>query len=281
MGFNESTDLVGAPVETSHGNGIVRSIGTPSSGSTTSAGSSSSNDISSSAPANSRLLPPPLSPPILVVELEDTSAYPTKNGGSNSNGSARDVSSDADVDALTNSTSSPPPLPAQPAQPPPPPQAKSQAPRRIVRVTPDQLLRRPPVCSPGTCVETTLGTGVLVSFRPGDDMHVVRLWKPRGAGSALAYLNRASMLRRLPAAVGIRVATPEGEGVVVGLMGGGGGKADVFLVELAAGGATVLIDGESISSPVAKVTDEFNDVFGARPQGTEGHLVEFLARTIG
>lgn len=107
-----------------------------------------------------------------------------------------------------------------------------------------------------------------MSFRPGDGMHVVRLWKPRGAGSALAYLNRASMLRRLPAAVGIRVVTPEGEGVVVGLMSGGGGKgdareggsgeADVFLVELAAGGATVLVEGESISSPVAKVTDEFN-----------------------
>ena len=40
--------------------------------------------------------------------------------------------------------------------------------------------------------------------------------------------------------------------------GAGSGGADVFLVELAAGGATVLVDGESISSPVAKVTDEFN-----------------------
>ncbi|CAM9616727.1 unnamed protein product, partial [Laminaria digitata] len=219
MGFNESTDLVGAPVKTSHGNGIVRSIGTPNSSSSGSSGSNSSDiSSSSSAPTNSKPLPPPLSPPILVVELEDTSAQHTKNGSSsNSNGSVRDVSSDAGEEALTTSPPPPPPppQPAQTAQP------KSQAPRRIVRVTADQLLRRPPVCAPGTCVETTLGTGVLVSFRPGDGMHVVRLWKPRGAGSALAYLNRASMLRRLPAAVGIRVVTPEGEGVVVGLMGGG------------------------------------------------------------
>jgi len=32
----------------------------------------------------------------------------------------------------------------------------------------------------GTCVETTLGTGVVVDFRAEDDVHVVRLWKPRG-----------------------------------------------------------------------------------------------------
>lgn len=31
----------------------------------------------------------------------------------------------------------------------------------------------------GTCVHTTLGTGVLVDVR-GDDVHCVRLWKPRG-----------------------------------------------------------------------------------------------------
>lgn len=32
----------------------------------------------------------------------------------------------------------------------------------------------------GTCVETTLGTGVIVEFRPEEEVHVVRLWKPRG-----------------------------------------------------------------------------------------------------
>lgn len=31
----------------------------------------------------------------------------------------------------------------------------------------------------GTCVQTTLGTGVLVEVRP-DGVHCVRLWKPRG-----------------------------------------------------------------------------------------------------
>lgn len=32
----------------------------------------------------------------------------------------------------------------------------------------------------GTCVETTLGTGVLVEIRQEDDVHVVRLWRSRG-----------------------------------------------------------------------------------------------------
>lgn len=32
----------------------------------------------------------------------------------------------------------------------------------------------------GTCVETTLGTGIVVEFRREDEVHVVRLWKPRG-----------------------------------------------------------------------------------------------------
>eukprot|EP00903_Cladosiphon_okamuranus_P011757 g11052.t1 len=109
---------------------------------------------------------------------------------------------------------------------------------------------------PGTCVETTLGTGVVVDFRPDDDVHVVRMWKPRGAGSARAYLNPASILRGdLPAAVGIRVKTPDGEGIVASFMGGGNGdgtKADVFLVELR-NGETVLVEAGSISCPVAKV----------------------------
>lgn len=246
MGFNECDDLVGAPVETPHGNGIVRSIllpGTPIS-SSSSSGAPASN---SSAPTSIKPLPsPPL--PVLVVELEDTTAQPAKTGSSSSSsdGSVRDASSDAGEEQT-------------PIFPPPPAQAPS---RRIVRVTPDQLLRKPPVYAPGTCVETTLGTGVLVSFRPDDGIHVVRLWKPRGAGSSLAYLNRAAILRRLPAAAGVRVVTPEGEGVVVRLMGrgGGGGQGegglDMFLVELVAGGGTVLVDGESVSCPVAKVRSD-------------------------
>ncbi|CAN0401336.1 unnamed protein product, partial [Ectocarpus sp. 12 AP-2014] len=72
----------------------------------------------------------------------------------------------------------------------------------------------------GTCVETTLGTGVLVEIRREDDVHVVRLWRSRGAGSAKAYLHPDAVLRELPAAVGVRVKTPEGDGVVVGFMSG-------------------------------------------------------------
>lgn len=109
-----------------------------------------------------------------------------------------------------------------------------------------------PVCSPGTPVLTILGTGVLVSFRPRDSIHVVRLWHPRGAGSALAYLNRAWLLRPLPAAVGVRAQTPRGHGIVVKFTSGVGDEDDTFDVKLA-GGETVSVYGQSLSSPVSKV----------------------------
>lgn len=83
-----------------------------------------------------------------------------------------------------------------------------------------------------------------------------------GVGSARAYLSSASILRDLPAAVGVRVNTPDGEGVVTSFMSGGNGdgdaakakgkKPDVFLVELRNGEA-VLVEADSISCPVAKV----------------------------
>ncbi|CAM9136355.1 unnamed protein product [Scytosiphon promiscuus] len=123
----------------------------------------------------------------------------------------------------------------------------------------------------GTCVQTTLGTGVLVDVRP-DSVHCVRLWKPRGAGSAKAYLRPDAVLRSLPAAVGIRAKTPDGDGVVVSFMAGGSaegggpvdgeerneGPRDVFLVQLdrAGDGGEVemaLVDADNITCSVAKV----------------------------
>lgn len=216
-GFNDSSDLVGAPVETSDGTGIVRSI----------IATTGDGDISSSSAT-----------PILVVDLKDTKVCNRSGGSIGTEPSAPDEAT-----------------PARPL-----PSSSSHVNRRVVKVTVDQLVRRPPACAPGTCVETTLGTGVLVAFRPSDGIHVVRLWKARGAGSALAYFNRASLLRTLPAAVGVRVLTPRGEGCVLRFMGSsssiaseGSTGTDRFLVELAADRSAVVIDEDSISCPVAKV----------------------------
>lgn len=109
-----------------------------------------------------------------------------------------------------------------------------------------------PICAPGTPVLTSIGTGVLISFRPRDSIYVVRIWHPRGAGSALAYLNRSAMIRPLPAAVGIRAATPQGHGIVVKFTEGVGEECDSFHVKLYEGGV-VAMDGRHLSSPVAKV----------------------------
>jgi len=50
-----------------------------------------------------------------------------------------------------------------------------------------------------------------------DDIHVIRsLWNRRGSGSAIAYLRRDSLLRKVKACVGFTVKTSYGDGKVVG-----------------------------------------------------------------
>lgn len=68
----------------------------------------------------------------------------------------------------------------------------------------------------GSCVATSFGVGVLVGWRVEDDMHVVQsLWQKRGAGSAVAYLNRNALKGLAPGGVGYKVSTTSGKGQVV------------------------------------------------------------------
>ena len=68
----------------------------------------------------------------------------------------------------------------------------------------------------GSCVATLFGVGVLVGWRVEDDMHVVQsLWQKRGAGSAVAYLNRNALKGLAPGGVGYKVSTTSGKGQVV------------------------------------------------------------------
>ena len=74
----------------------------------------------------------------------------------------------------------------------------------------------------GSCVATSFGIGVLVGWRVETDCYVVRsLWRCRGSGSAHAYLNRKAIHSTIEAAVGFRVQTMFGWGVVIACTNGG------------------------------------------------------------
>lgn len=242
-GFDDCWDLLGAPVETSHGIGIVRQC------------------IEHGGDS-----------PILVVDLGDArvshSCDDAKTTGDTPSQSAAGMASES---------------------------SEFQGTRQILHITVDKLLKKP-VCAPGTCVDTKYGTGVLVGFRPEDGTHIVRLWRPRGTGSALAYLAPSALFGKLPTAPGMRAVTRDGHGVVVRLIRRGNrddgnwtsgaaatavptssstsgvnrsdtGPADtraeaantigapLFLVELSSDGSSVLVEGEDVSTPVAKVRD--------------------------
>jgi hypothetical protein len=67
----------------------------------------------------------------------------------------------------------------------------------------------------GSCIATSFGVGILVGWRVEDDCHVVRsLWQNRGPGTAHAYLNRNAIHRTIEAAMGFRVQTMFGWGIV-------------------------------------------------------------------
>ena len=249
-GFDDCRDLVGAPVETCYGSGIVR-----------------------------RCVERDGDSPVFVVDLGEAPAPPGAHGAD----SLADGVSDAQGQSVAGE------LLLRP---------DDEAARRVLRVNADQL-RKKPVCAPGTCVDTKFGKGVLVAFRPRDEIHVVRLWRPRGSGSALAYLVRSALLGKLPTVPGMRVSTPDGHGVAVRLIRRGGGHAaekavgtlvapdssgiptcpadtgisgsgtaesgcetaDIeegslsFMVELTNDndGSLALVDGEDVSTPIAKV----------------------------
>ena len=82
-----------------------------------------------------------------------------------------------------------------------------------------------PFVLPGHAVLTTLGTGVVLEHRP-DDIHVIRLWAPRGLGAATAFLGRSALIRPVKAAVGFEVTTPMGRGTVTEFRPGAGAEAE-------------------------------------------------------
>lgn len=217
-GFQPS-DLVGTPVQTAQGPGIVRAVI-----------NTATRAAAAAATETAELL--------CAVELTKDAGYPATRS------SAAPATSVVDESSSGNSSST--------------------AATKVIHVTPDQMFGHS-MCALGTPVLSVFGTGVLVAYRARDDAHVVRLWRPRGTGSALAYLRRESVLRPVPAAVGIRVKTPAGDGVVIGFDNGARGRQDddnddnddVFMVRVDGSSKAVFVPGKRVSSPVAKVRGVF------------------------
>eukprot|EP00929_Paragymnodinium_shiwhaense_P118360 TRINITY_DN90290_c0_g1_i1.p1 TRINITY_DN90290_c0_g1~~TRINITY_DN90290_c0_g1_i1.p1 ORF type:complete len:1042 (+),score=266.94 TRINITY_DN90290_c0_g1_i1:124-3249(+) len=109
------------------------------------------------------------------------------------------------------------------------------------------------LCAAGHCVLTPYGTGVVLGFRAEDAVYTVQLWGAPGRGRRLAYLQPAALLKVLPAAAGLLVETPFGNGVCRSYRPAdeAGGLPEAFIVDLPWGQAVLASD--CIKCPVALV----------------------------
>ena len=93
---------------------------------------------------------------------------------------------------------------------------------RVLDTWPDWCMPRHSKVPIGSCVATSFGLGILVSWRVEDDCHVVRsLWQKRGSGSAHAYLQRNAIHEVVEASIGFQVKTKFGSGDVIAYVDGG------------------------------------------------------------
>jgi hypothetical protein len=125
------------------------------------------------------------------------------------------------------------------------PSSSSSASRSVV-VKADSI-QQLPVCAAGTCVLTTIGSGVVLRYEHTSDLYVVRLWQPRGMGSSIAFLNRASLLQPLTASTGLKVSTPYGKGTVLSI------ATDPTRLRVDLGYGIGYLQPDSVTCPVAAV----------------------------
>lgn len=108
----------------------------------------------------------------------------------------------------------------------------------------------------GTCVMTRYGPGILINYHRSTNIHVIRLWRPRGLGSATAYMNQGDILQKLKAFPGMKVITSYGAGILEGY--NNANDIPKYIVKLNYGTAFMNEDA-IISCPEARVfpTAEF------------------------
>lgn len=85
---------------------------------------------------------------------------------------------------------------------------------QLIQTTNSAILSKS-FCDIGSCVYTKYGPGVLFKYHQDSEVHVIRLWRPRGQGSATAYMPRSDLIRVIMSMPGLSVVTPFGTGVVV------------------------------------------------------------------
>ena len=103
-------------------------------------------------------------------------------------------------------------------------------------------------CDIGSCVYTKYGPGVLLKYHRDSEKHVVRLWRPRGQGSATAYMPRDDFVRVIKAMPGMSVKTTYGIGVMSMYLH----DKDMYMVQLPYGVAH-LNEASVLSCDEAKV----------------------------
>mmetsp|Transcript_35996 Transcript_35996/g.84368 ORF Transcript_35996/g.84368 Transcript_35996/m.84368 type:complete len:995 (+) Transcript_35996:107-3091(+) len=106
-------------------------------------------------------------------------------------------------------------------------------------------------CAVGECVATRYGTGVLLAFRPEDDVHHVQL-----SSHCTAYLKRQALLEVVPAAAGLEVETPYGPGVCRGYRSAPEpppSEAAQGFVKVDLDWGKAVLNGKSVHCKVAKV----------------------------
>jgi hypothetical protein len=107
-------------------------------------------------------------------------------------------------------------------------------------------------CDLGTCLLTKYGPGILLQYQRSTNIHVVRLWRPRGLGSATAYLQKADILHKIKGLPGMKVLTVYGAGVVEGYSSQTSAGAEQYVVRLGYGTA-FLNEDAILSCPEARV----------------------------
>eukprot|EP00397_Hematodinium_sp_SG-2012_P017226 GEMP01017607.1.p1 GENE.GEMP01017607.1~~GEMP01017607.1.p1 ORF type:complete len:883 (+),score=190.38 GEMP01017607.1:137-2785(+) len=107
----------------------------------------------------------------------------------------------------------------------------------------------------GTCVETKLGYGVLLDYRKSDGVHKVCLWRRRGRGSSMAWLQWNMFICTLAAIPGFPVVWSGSQGVAKLVTPDG--------VEVALPFGTGYWTKSKISCPLAKVMPVVDLFLGA------------------
>eukprot|EP00913_Durusdinium_trenchii_P017384 g16344.t1 len=121
-------------------------------------------------------------------------------------------------------------------------EASAQRSRCSVR---HEEVQRSSFCALGTCIETSFGPGVVLRYRPTDDVHEVQLWCALSHGKNRAFLPRQALKQVLSALPGLAVLTPKGQGLCQTV------NAEQISVVLD-GGEVVRLDAGDVQCPVAK-----------------------------